>query len=96
MRVFRMSDIKGIAAAMDRMERWKNATGNLYGASWGLDTGKLPREYVDEFDKCNYAVYSYETPIAWTSGASWIMPVKYYSGSTSRHQSIVRQAIALI
>lgn len=44
-----------------------------------------------------YIVYSYGTPIAWHVGPrnEWVVPNQKYSVTTSKHQSIVRSAIAL-
>lgn len=42
-----------------------------------------------------YVVFSYATPIAWyTRADGWVIPPVKYSATTSRHQSIVRRAIA--
>lgn len=94
MKTHKLTDIAGIAADMQARRMWRSTTGNLYGSMWGLETGKLPAEYIDRFDKCDYAVYSYETPIAWLEGDDgWYIPSKFYSVSTSKHLAIVRQAI---
>lgn len=95
MKTYKLSDITGMAESMSKMENWMNTTGKLYAATWGLEVGKLPGEYVDSFDKCNYAVYSYETPIVWLmNDGGWMVPTVFYSVSTSRHLAIIRQAIA--
>lgn len=42
-----------------------------------------------------YVVRSYYTPIAWfTADRGWIVPAEKYSVTTSRHQGIVRRALA--
>lgn len=73
------------------------------GSFWGVPNpggkvaGYLPREYRDEFYAANmdYVVYSYSTPIAWhVPGEGWTVPDVKYSRTTSRHQGIVRRAIA--
>lgn len=50
-----------------------------------------------DYDKIDYVVYSYNTPIAWhvtTMGVSeWIFPEVTYSPSTSSHQSKIRRAL---
>lgn len=40
-------------------------------------------------------IYSYATPIAWhVPGTGWTVPDATYSATTSRHQSVVRVALA--
>lgn len=63
-------------------------------------TGRLPDAYVpccfnlDRYADDFYAVYSYTTPIAWFANGQWTVPEVHYSVTTSRHQNIVRKAIA--
>ena len=46
-------------------------------------------------DRITYVVRSYYTPIAWfTTDRGWIVPADKYSVTTSRHQGIVRRAVA--
>ena len=46
-------------------------------------------------DRIAYVVRSYATPIAWfTVDRGWIVPADKYSVTTSRHQGIVRRALA--
>ena len=63
-----------------------------------MSTGYLPREFVNEIresDGIDYVVWSYGTPIAWHhSFKGWTIPEVKYSATTSRHQSIVRYALA--
>ena len=63
-----------------------------------ISTGRLPREYVNEIhgsDGVDYVVWSYGTPIAWHDTIKgWTVPAVKYSATTSRHQSIVRYALA--
>jgi hypothetical protein len=61
-----------------------------------IATGRLCSEVVAqlELDEPNYVVYSYGTPIAWHGKFGWHLPAIKYSQTTSRHQSIVRGAIA--
>jgi hypothetical protein len=43
-----------------------------------------------------YAVWSYETPVAWcVDTGTWIVPGESYSVTTTRHQSRIRHAIYL-
>ena len=42
-----------------------------------------------------YVVYSYGTPIAWhTDGQGWYVVSQKFSVTTSKHQNLVRRAIA--
>lgn len=63
-------------------------------------TGRLPEDRVTGFNRATdaddfYAVYSYQTPIAWYAHGTWVVPDVKYSPTTSRHQSIVRNAVCL-
>jgi len=76
---------------------------NLYGYNLPLSkdcfqiaTGRLNSDLVALLHKDEplYIVYSYGTPIAWYGRYGWHTPAVRYSSTTSRHQSIVRKAIA--
>lgn len=54
------------------------------------ESGRLPREHVDSFQRATYAVFSYATPIAWVTDGAWVIPGTRYSLTTSRHQSTAR------
>ena len=45
-------------------------------------------------DRVLYVVYSYGTPIAWLTADGWQVVEQRFSVTTSRHQSIVRRAVA--
>lgn len=63
------------------------------GPRWTGDVGRLPRDHWDSFYSCDYAVWSYLTPIAWhIPGTGWVMPDVRYSPSTGRQQSQLRMA----
>jgi hypothetical protein len=47
---------------------------------------RLPSKYHDSFMNAEYAVYSYNTPIAWYGPDGWTFPEEKYSATTSRHQ----------
>lgn len=51
-------------------------------------------------DTMTYAIWSYDTPIAWRTyrngKARWIMPDVKYSVTTSKHQGKVRTALSQI
>lgn len=74
-------------------------TGNFSGF-WGGkgEVGRLPEPWREQFycrSRGDYVVYSYNTPIAWwTPETGWVIPDVKYSPTTSRHQSIVRLAVA--
>ena len=59
-------------------------------------TGRLQSDLVLQLqqDEPDYIIYSYGTPIAWHGKFGWSLPAIKYSQTTSRHQSIVRGAIA--
>ena len=61
-----------------------------------IATGRLNSDLVALLHKDEplYIVYSYGTPIAWYGRYGWHLPAVRYSSTTSRHQSIVRSAIA--
>jgi hypothetical protein len=61
-----------------------------------ISFGRLPSDIVATFaqQEVDYIVYSYGTPIAWHGKFGWHLPAIKYSQTTSRHQSIVRSAIA--
>jgi hypothetical protein len=50
-----------------------------------------------DFDKIDYVVYSYNTPIAWhvttDTFSEWIFPEVKYSRTTSAHQTKIRTAL---
>lgn len=57
--------------------------------------GDLPTKYAREIsvvDGPMYVVYSYRTPIAWRTDERIVIPRVQYSGTTTRHQNLVREA----
>jgi hypothetical protein len=68
-----------------------------YGEHFGpWDSGRLPREYVESFQRATFAVFSYATPIAWVDeSGQWVIPDVRYSVTTSKHQSQARYGAAL-
>lgn len=40
-----------------------------------------------------YVVYSYETPIGWTTPTGWYMPDKDYTVTTKHHKNVLKSAI---
>ncbi len=75
------------------------APGNSTLSTW--DCGRLPGDHVSQLmgglmtGHVDYIVYSYGTPIAWhRADAGWTVPDVRYSATTSRHQGVVRRAVA--
>lgn len=65
------------------------------------DLGRLPREHGNALmldylsGRLDFIVYSYGTPIAWhRTDTGWTVPDVRYSVTTSRHQGVVRGAVA--
>lgn len=70
-----------------------NISGTRHFLAWAT-RGDLPEKYRKQFDKADYAVWSYETPIAWVereSGLIVIPPVRY-SNTTTQHQYLAARA----
>jgi hypothetical protein len=81
-----------------------------HGALKGIDapdgTGRLSEDYTRLFERTqahiDYVVYSYDTPIAWhvwstsSHSAHWVFPETQYSVTTSRHQSQINLALAMM
>lgn len=63
----------------------------------GVAVGDLPEPYRTTFREGNpcYAVFSYETPIAWYDAdtCQWTIPDVNYSVTTTKHQHTVRMAV---
>lgn len=66
----------------------------------GIDSGArgvLAEPYWSSAAGAVYAVYSYNTPIAWElADGTWVVPEHRYSGTTSRQQVQVREALGLL
>jgi hypothetical protein len=75
---------------------WSNHSGTFSGEPVEIGdavaVGKLPEPEADEFRSAlrtgavTYVVRSYSTPIAWNTGAGWVIPDVRYSITTSKHQ----------
>lgn len=92
--------IRDAAAPIAARQPFK-AYGSLSGvqAQDAFSTGSLPEPYRSQFfataGDILYVVYSYFTPIAWFSDSKgWVVPDVKYSVTTSRHQGVVRRAVA--
>lgn len=68
----------------------------LSGVEGATDPGHMSDDETREYRKSNptFTVRSYGTPIAWHGDAGWQMSTSKYSQTTSRHQGIVRRALA--
>lgn len=86
-------------------DHFSSSTGNFVGYPVPrvlLSLGDLPEEGQQQLladyakwakeDDMLYVVYSYVTPIAWVRGDELVMPNIRYSGTTTKHQGIVRRA----
>lgn len=80
-----------------------STTGSLRGERerWPTSFGRLPATHGARLrtDSTRHGIdmiiYSYATPIAWHAhGVGWTVPDVTYSVTTSRHQSLVRVALA--
>lgn len=69
--------------------------GKFYGTDKPEGMGKLPHEWRDIFRGADYAVYSYNTPIAWycSDTDQWYFPDTSYSITTTRHQGKILTAL---
>lgn len=65
----------------------------LCGRAWretgrhGWECGLLPHRFRNSFYAATYAVFSYETPIAWLTDGVWVIPNVSYSATTGGHQA---------
>ena len=88
-----------------RREDFANSTGAFTGKDMGIhptshrwfEFGWLPEWAGHSLSKVGwaYVVFSYETPIGWFDyrRGMWVVPRVRYSNTTSRHQSLLREAI---
>lgn len=65
----------------------------LSGAFGRLDAQEFAQIKQDE-TRIDYAVYSYDTPIAWHTSEGWYVVAQKFSVTTSKHTNYVRRAIA--
>lgn len=78
--------------------------GNMGGALdkyplWGRLEGEALRTLVSRRFRpspVRYVVYSYWTPIAWFADDTWYVVEDKFSVTTTRHQNIVREALAMV
>ena len=72
--------------------------GNVSGTHFFLPGahGDLDEEFRDDFESADYAVWSYETPIAWVrKDGTVFMPPLRYSQTTTRHQNLAARALGV-
>jgi hypothetical protein len=76
---------------------------SLSGSSFKKYTVDAGRLNAEEYAKLNeathgeewvYVVFSYGTPIAWRTNEAWYVVEQKFSVTTSKHQNLVRRAIA--
>lgn len=70
-------------------------SGEWYDDGLRVFLGDLPKPHSVQLaavDQRVFVVKSYATPIAWKYGDSVVIPEVKYSGTTTRHQNIVREA----
>lgn len=69
-----------------RAEQWPSP----YSLGW------LPYTYARAYtsDRPIYAVYSYDTPIAWYGLRGWVIPAVKYSRTTTKHQSAIERLLS--
>lgn len=92
-----------LAALIADDRPFTSTTASLRGErhGWPTSFGRLPAEHVARLrdDTARHGIdmiiYSYATPIAWhVCGFGWRVPDATYSVTTSRHQTLVRVALA--
>lgn len=70
----------------------------LSGSTYSLGGGRLGGKDLAALEAgvngADYFVYSYDTPIAWHSLDGWYVVSQKFSVTTSKHQNLVRRAIA--
>ena len=70
----------------------------LAGYSGAIGFGRLNDEEQERYQadraEIDYAVYSYDTPIAWHTPAGWYQVAQRFSVTTSKHAGFVRRAIS--
>lgn len=77
----------------------RSMSGATVEAGQHFNAGDLPHEYLRELretlerDGSAYVVWSYSTPIAWTSESGTVVPPVRYSVTTSQHQSTARYGL---
>jgi len=92
------SGAQALAPILDRTPQ-DFRMGSLHGDASTYGTGRLPREWANTFNArshvIDFVVRSYGTPIGWYDREmGWVVPLERYSVTTSRHQSILRTALA--
>lgn len=76
---------------------WSGERQNVLSPHEGIMSGDTYEQWRADCEggQITYVVRSYYTPIAWfTTDRGWIVPADKYSVTTSRHQGIVRRALA--
>jgi hypothetical protein len=80
------------------MTRQEFKASALSGSNYGNGAGRLSGADLERFYQdvkgLTYAVYSYGTPIYWVSNEETYLVEQKFSVTTSKHQNLVRRAIA--
>lgn len=85
------------AGALNGERSYWNGERHIVSHHEGMMSGDTYEQWLADCATGNvaYVVRSYYTPIAWyTKDRGWIVPQDRYSVTTSRHQGIVRRAVA--
>ena len=69
-------------------------SGSPYRMSEGYLTGADCERYYADQNSMDYVIYSYHTPIAWHTLEGWYIVAQKFSVTTSKHQNLVRGAVA--
>jgi len=93
----RRTAVAAIAAREDFSNAGKTFSGKNHTNHTAAYFGQLPSNFWPALDAAldagTYVIYSYRTPIAWTTADGWVMPAVKYSATTSQHQGIVRRSV---
>lgn len=82
-----------IQARAKIVAREEFTAGNVKARAHGhFGVGLLPNAFHDEYERARkakdfYAVYSYNTPIAWYANGSWTVPDVKYSVTTEKQKT---------
>lgn len=94
-------DHRGAAASIARQQVYRHQGFSNQGKSLRGEPGRIThsgwanRMWADSMREADYAIYSYQTPIAWhrPDMDCWVMPNVGYSVTTTRHQGVVRRIL---
>ena len=90
------SSVEAFALELQHETRWQGGKfgGHSVNGIGALQRGMLPEPYHTAAADAVYAVYHYETPIAWKVQAGiWYVPDHFYSQTTSRLRNKIVAAL---